>query len=62
MGKWLFLHVMRKCNLKETISPLTLFFRREVLKAIGADLKDELHYSREMIEEHPKNYQVIKLI
>ena len=53
---------MRKCNLKETISPLTLFFRREVLKAIGADLKDELHYSREMIEEHPKNYQVIELI
>jgi len=33
-------------------------YRREVLKAIGADLKDELHYSREMIEEHPKNYQV----
>ena len=34
-------------------------FRREVLKAIGADLKDELQYSREMIEDHPKNYQVI---
>ena len=62
MGKWLFPHVRRKCNLKETISTLSLFFRREVLKAIGADLKDELHYSREMIEEHPKNYQVIKLI
>jgi len=33
-------------------------YRREVLKAIGADLKDELQYSREMIEDHPKNYQV----
>ena len=32
--------------------------RREVLKAINADLTEELKYSREMIEEHPKNYQV----
>ena len=32
--------------------------RREVLKAINADLAEELKYSREMIEEHPKNYQV----
>ena len=33
-------------------------YRREVIKAIGADIKEELAYSREMIEEHPKNYQV----
>ena len=28
-----------------------------VLKAIDADLREEMQYSREMIEEHPKNYQ-----
>jgi len=33
-------------------------YRREVLKAIEADLREELQYSRFMIEEHPKNYQV----
>ena len=34
-------------------------FRREVLKALKSDLKKEMKYCREMIEEHPKNYQVI---
>jgi len=33
-------------------------YRRVVLKAIGADIKEELQYCREIIEEHPKNYQV----
>ena len=33
-------------------------YRRAVLKAIDADLREEMQYSREMIEEHPKNYQV----
>ena len=33
-------------------------YRRQVLKAIDADLREEMQYSREMIEEHPKNYQV----
>jgi len=33
-------------------------YRRVVLKAIGADVKEELQYCREIIEEHPKNYQV----
>jgi len=33
-------------------------YRREVLKAISADLREELRYCREIIEEHPKNYQV----
>jgi len=33
-------------------------FRRDVLKSIGADIKEELKYCREIIEEHPKNYQV----
>ena len=32
--------------------------RREVLKALEGNLKTELRYCREMIEEHPKNYQV----
>ena len=32
--------------------------RHVVLKAIGADIKEELQYCREIIEEHPKNYQV----
>lgn len=34
------------------------YYRREVLKALGTDLKKELQYCREMIEENPKNYQV----
>ena len=29
-----------------------------VLKAIRSDIKEELQYCREIIEEHPKNYQV----
>jgi len=33
-------------------------FRREVLKALGSDIKEELQYCREIIEEYPKNYQV----
>jgi len=33
-------------------------YRREVLKAISADLVEELKYCRSMIEDHPKNYQV----
>ena len=32
--------------------------RREVLKATDADLKAELQYCRDIIEDHPKNYQV----
>ena len=30
-----------------------------MLKATGADLKAELKYCRDIIEEHPKNYQVL---
>jgi len=32
-------------------------YRREVLKAINSDLKAELKYCRDIIEDHPKNYQ-----
>ena len=34
-----------------------ILLRREVLKSLKSNLKDELAYCREMIEEHPKNYQ-----
>jgi len=34
------------------------YYRREVLKAMNSNYADELRYSKEMIEEHPKNYQV----
>ena len=37
-------------------------YRRQVLKAIDADLREEMQYSREMIEEHPKNYQVRNIL
>jgi hypothetical protein len=33
---------------------LIVLCRREVLKALGSDLRKELQYCREMIEEHPK--------
>ena len=36
-------------------------FRREVLKAMNSNYADELRYSKEMIEEHPKNYQVMNV-
>ena len=32
-----------------------------MLKAIDADLKAELKYCRDIIEDHPKNYQVRNL-
>ena len=38
-----------------------LLTRREVLKAIDADLKAELKYCRDIIEDHPKNYQVLNI-
>ena len=32
--------------------------RRHLLKEFGANLESELDYCREIIEQHPKNYQV----
>ena len=32
--------------------------RRTLIKDLEVDLLDELNYSRAVIEEHPKNYQV----
>ena len=32
--------------------------RRYLLKNLGSDLEAELEYCREIIEQHPKNYQV----
>lgn len=34
------------------------FFRREILKTLNKDLKDELNYIYKFIENNPKNYQV----
>lgn len=34
------------------------FCRREILKALNKDLKDELKYIYKFIEDNPKNYQV----
>jgi protein farnesyltransferase/geranylgeranyltransferase type-1 subunit alpha len=33
-------------------------YRREILRALGADISDELLYCEEMIYDNPKNYQV----
>lgn len=32
--------------------------RREILKALNGDLKDELNYIYKFIQDNPKNYQV----
>jgi protein farnesyltransferase/geranylgeranyltransferase type-1 subunit alpha len=33
-------------------------YRREILRALNKDLKEELSYIAEIINENPKNYQV----
>lgn len=33
-------------------------YRRDILKELNKDLYEELEYSRRIIDEHPKNYQV----
>ena len=33
-------------------------YRREVLKAINADLNEELIYTTDIVIDEPKNYQV----
>jgi protein farnesyltransferase/geranylgeranyltransferase type-1 subunit alpha len=35
-------------------------YRREILKALSKNLYEELEYVSDVIQDNPKNYQVIK--